>query len=106
MPKQGQYKFPYDVCFYGTRDHITSLYLWKQKVIEEAEYFRRGIAKNDFVHTFSVKSANHERFAIGIIGHLWDWLIEQGYKCTVKTESDHVELLISIPKNGRLRLLF
>lgn len=106
MPKQGQYKFPYDVCFYGTRDHITSLYLWKQKVIEEAEYFRRGIAKNDFVHTFSVKSEKHFQFAIDVIWHLLAWFKEQGYKFTVKNENSHMELIVSKPKNGRLRLLF
>lgn len=121
MPKQGSYKFPYDVCFAGTRDQIESLYMWKQRVIETLEEFRRELPYGDVFHDISLKNKIHLDYSIEMIKFLHSELLVSGYyssmNCpTSQRPNEFIEInvrgklpnnpFLNGPNTGRLRLLF
>lgn len=116
MSKNYHYKFPYNACFAGTIEHVTSLYVWKQRVIEALERFRRELPHGDVIHNIAIQKQIHLGYSIKMVGFLEGELKISGYHSVILISKNLVEIKVSGklpdseslngPNTGRFRLLF
>ena len=103
MAKNYQYKFPYNACFAGTIEHITSLYVWKQRVIEALERFRRELPHGDAFYDISLRNELHLDYSIEMIEFLHSELLASGYYSSLNCPTaQRPNELIEIKVRGKL----
>lgn len=115
MAKNYQYKFPYNACFAGTIEHVTSLYVWKQRVIEALERFRRELPHGNAFYSIA-ESPIHLDFSIEMVEFLHSELLASGYYSSLQKSDKLIEIQakgklpnnasLTGPNTGRFRIYF